>query len=315
VAQSLFKESRLADVAMPDPWPQFADWHTGLQQPELHELYREWRRLVDEYPGDRMLVGELFLADQTNLARYVRPGELHQAFNFRFLYEDWDAASMRASIDEILAAFGAVGAPATWVLENHDVPRVATRYGGDAVGVRRARAAALLMLALPGAAYVYAGQELGLEDVDLPDRLRQDPIFVRTGGARAGRDGGRVPIPWTSGPGLGFTSGTPWLPMPAEWERSSVASQEGDPASTLELFRAALRLRSAAPAFASGAFAWLDGPPGALVFERSANGSRVTCAINVDAQEMTLPEGKLLLATAELEGRILPVGTAAWLSG
>lgn len=313
VAQSLYKERKLADVPMPSPRPRFGDWHTGLQQPELHELYREWRQVVDEYPDDRMLVGELFLADQTSLARYTRSDELHQAFNFRFLYEDWDAASMRSTIDEILTAFGAVGAPTTWVLENHDVPRVATRYGGGVDGVRRARAAALLMLALPGAAYVYAGQELGLEEVELEDRLRQDPIFARTGGRRAGRDGCRVPLPWTAGPGLGFTSGTPWLPMPADWERSSVAAQDGDPASTLELFRAALRLRRATPALTLGGFEWQDGPAGSLVFERSRNGSRMTCVVNVDAAEIALPDGDLVLASGELERRALPPGTAAWL--
>jgi alpha-glucosidase len=260
-----------------------------------------------------MLVGEMFLADQTSLSQYVRPGELHQTFNFRFLYEEWDAASMRSCIDEILAAFGAVGAPATWVLENHDVPRVVTRYGGGPEGVRRARAAALLMLALPGAAYVYAGQELALEEVDVPDELRQDPIFARTGGERVGRDGCRVPIPWSRGPGLGFTSGTPWLPMPAAWERSGVAAQEDDPASTLALYRAALRLRHELAALTSGGFEWRVGPPGALAFERSTGSSRVACAVNVDAATFSLPDGDVVLASEELEGRALPPGAAAWL--
>jgi alpha-glucosidase len=313
VAQSLYKERQLADVVIPEPRPRFGDWHTGLQQPELHELYREWRRVVDAYPGDRMLVGEMFLADQTRLAQYVRPDELHQTFNFRFLFEEWDAASLRSCIDEILAAFGAVGAPATWVLENHDVPRVATRYGGGREGVRRARAAALLMLALPGAAYVYAGQELGLEEVDVPDELRQDPIFERTGGERVGRDGCRVPIPWSPGPGLGFTSGRPWLPMPAEWERSSVAAQESEPDSTPALYRAALRIRRQLAALTSGGLVWRDSPPGSLVFERSTGSETVVCAVNVDAQSVPLPEGELVLASDELEGAALPPGAAAWL--
>jgi alpha-glucosidase len=260
-----------------------------------------------------MLVGEMFLADQTKLAQYVRPDELHQTFNFRFLFEEWNAASLRSCIDEILAAFGAVGAPATWVLENHDVPRAATRYGGGREGVCRARAAALLMLALPGAAYVYAGQELGLEEVDVPDELRQDPIFERTGGERVGRDGCRVPIPWSPGPGLGFTSGTPWLPMPAEWERSSVAAQESEPDSTLALYRAALRIRRRLAALTSGDLAWRDSPPGSLVFERSTGSETVVCAVNVDAQWVPLPEGELLLASGELEGAALQPGVAAWL--
>ncbi len=313
VAQSLFKEPQLEDVVIPSPRPRFGDWHTGLQQPELHELYREWRQVVDAYPGSPMLVGEMFLADQTRLAQYVRPDELHQTFNFRFLFEEWDAASLRSCIDEILTAFGAVGAPATWVLENHDVPRVATRYGGGAEGLRRARAAALLMLALPGAAYVYAGQELGLEEVDVPDELRQDPIFARTGGERVGRDGCRVPIPWAPGPGLGFTTGTPWLPMPAEWERSSVAAQDAEPGSMLALYRAALHRRHELPALTSGGFAWRDGPPGSLVFERSTSSGRVVCAVNVSASSLSLSDGELVLASEALEGPTLPPGTAAWL--
>ena len=313
VAQSLYKERALADVHHPEPRPRFGDWHTGLQQPELHDLYRGWRQVVEEYGGDRMLVGEMFLADQTRLAEYVRPDELHQTFNFRFLYEEWDAATLRSSIDEILAAFGTVGAPATWVLENHDVVRVPTRYGGGLEGLRRARAAALLMLALPGAAYLYAGQELGLEEVDLPDELRQDPIFARTGGRRVGRDGCRVPMPWAPGRGFGFTSGTPWLPIPAAWERTSVAAQDGDPGSTLELFRAALRLRHELAALTSGALAWRATTPGSLVFERSTGPSAVVCAVNVDAPALVLPDGELLLASTKLESGSLPPGTAAWL--
>jgi alpha-glucosidase len=314
VAQSLYKERALADVHHPDPRPRFGDWHTGILQPELHDLYRGWRRVVDEYPGERMLVGEMFLADQTTLAEYVRPDELHQTFNFRFLYEEWDAAAMRASIDEILAAFGAVGAPATWVLENHDVVRVATRYGGGVEGARRARAAALLMLALPGAAYLYAGQELGLEEVDLPNEVRQDPIFARTGGRRVGRDGCRVPMPWSQGPGLGFTSGTPWLPMPAEWARASVGAQQGDAASTLELYRNALRLRHELPALTSGDLRWRESTRGSLVFERTRGGSAVVCAVNVDAGPMPLPDGKLVLASDDLDGGALGPGAAAWLT-
>jgi alpha-glucosidase len=313
VAQSLFKERALADVRTPEPRPLFGDWHTGLQQPELLELYQEWRRVVDGYPGDRLLVGEMFLADQTRLAEYVRPGRLHQTFNFRFLYEDWDAAAMRSTIDEILSAFGGVGAAATWVLENHDVPRVVSRLGGDTVGNRRARAAALLMLALPGAAYLYAGQELGLEEVDLPDELRQDPVFTRSGGRRPGRDGCRVPIPWAPGPGLGFTTGAPWLPIPADWERSCVAAQACDPGSTLRLYRTALELRRALRALGDGGFVWRESQPGSLVFERGTDGDTLVCAVNVDASDVRLPEGELLLASRSLEGRSLPRDAAAWL--
>ena len=128
---------------------------------------------------------------------------------------------MRATIDRTLAALGAVGAPATWVFENHDVTRLPTRYGGGEVGRRRARAAALLLFGLPGTSFTYQGQELGLEEVDVPDEQRQDPIFLRTDGERQGRDGCRVPVPWTTEPpAFGFTTGEPWLPMPQDWSES-----------------------------------------------------------------------------------------------
>ncbi|HET9243929.1 MAG TPA: alpha-amylase family glycosyl hydrolase [Gaiella sp.] len=312
VGHAIFKTPGLEDVEQPHPRPLYLDWHTGIQQPELHDLYREWRRLVDAYPGDRLLVGEIVLRDQATLATYVRPDELHQAFNFRFLFERFEARALRATIDETLAAFGEVGAAPTWVLENHDVTRLPTRYGGGAEGRRRARAAALLLLALPGAAYVYAGQELGLEEAELADEHRQDPIFFRTRGARHGRDGCRVPIPWGPGVGLGFTSGTPWLPMPPEWETVSVAAQERDPAASLGLYRSALSRRAASRALRAGSFAWREGPPGALAFERRSEGETIVCAINVDEPQLELPTGELLVTSEPLD-RTLPPGTAAWL--
>jgi alpha-glucosidase len=313
VAQSLYKARDLPDLEFPEPRPRFADWHTGVQQPELHDLYREWRRVVDAYAGNRLLVGEIVLGNQDALAAYVRHDELHQVFNFRFLHEEWDAESMRATIDETLDAFGAVGATPTWVLENHDVVRVPTRYGGGDGGVRRARAAALLMLALPGAAYLYAGQELGLEEVDLPNGLRQDPVFHRTGGERLGRDGCRIPIPWHPGPGLGFTTGTPWLPMPAEWAAVSVQAQEQSSGSTLELVRSALRLRHALPALTVGSFAWRESPRGTLAWERSSGTSTVVGLVNVDADALPIGPGKVLLASAQPQDGRLPAASAAWL--
>ncbi|MFD9261377.1 alpha-amylase family glycosyl hydrolase, partial [Streptomyces sp. NPDC059538] len=147
-----------------------------FDQDGVHEIHRSWRRLLDSYGSGRIGVAEAWAPTSERLALYVRPDELHQAFNFRFLNCPWDPAAMRTVIDESLAATTAVGAPTTWVLSNHDVVRHVTRYGGGARGLARARAAALLMLALPGSAYVYQGEELGLPEVaDLPDRVRQDP--------------------------------------------------------------------------------------------------------------------------------------------
>jgi alpha-glucosidase len=304
VAQALFKDRSLPAMVEPKPRTWHADWVTAINQPELHPLYRRWRELGDEYAGERIYVAEVVLKDQDAVAEYVRPDELHLAFNFSFLWEQWDAEELRATIDRTLDALDRVGAPATWVLENHDVPRVATRYGGGEEGRRRARAAALLLLALPGTTFVYEGQELGLEEVELPDELRQDPVFHRTGGARVGRDGCRVPIPWEGhAPGFGFTSGTPWLPIPEEWQSLSVAAQTGDDGSTLELYRSALALRP------RGDFAWLESPPGSLAFRRGD----VVCAVNVDAPAFELPHGELLLASELGIGRMLQPSCAAWL--
>ncbi|MDA5281996.1 alpha-amylase family glycosyl hydrolase [Streptomyces sp. Isolate_45] len=248
-----------------------------FDQDGVHEIHRSWRRLLDSYGGERIGVAEAWAPTSERLALYVRPDELHQAFNFRFLTCPWDPAAMRTVIDESLAATASVGAPTTWVLSNHDVVRHVTRYGGGARGLARARAAALLMLALPGSAYVYQGEELGLPEVtDLPDGARRDPAFRRGriprqagpaveagGGAGAGavgevgaeaagqdglRDGCRIPLPWSGEePPYGFGGGGSWLPQPADWAGLSVAAQTGDPHSTLELYRAALELRRAMP--------------------------------------------------------------------
>jgi alpha-glucosidase len=305
VAHALFKDRSLPEMAEPVPRPPFGDWLTALMQPELHPLYRRWREVADEYPGERMYVGEIVIENQDKIASYVAPDQLHLSFNFSFLFEEWDAERLRGTIDRTLTALGKVGAPATWVFENHDVTRLPTRYGGGEVGRRRARAAALLLFGLPGTSFTYQGQELGLEEVDLPDELRQDPIFFRSKGARVGRDGCRVPIPWTTAPPtFGFTDGEPWLPMPAEWGAKSAAAQQGAPGSMLELFRSAIRLRPRGETFA-----WRDGPDGTMIFDRGD----LTCLVNVSAPELPLPEGEVVLASDPDVTTSLPTDTAAWI--
>ena len=300
VAQALFKARDLHEMVEPDPPTWHADWVTAVNQPELHPLYRRWRTVADEYPGERMFVGEIVLQDHVTLARYVEPDRLHLAFTFSLLHAEWDADAMRHVIDDARAAFDAVDACPTWVFENHDVTRLATRYGS----VARARAAALLMLALPGAKFLYQGQELGLEEVDVPDAARQDPIFFRTDGERVGRDGCRVPIPWEDGPpAFGFTPGTPWLPMPDAWTELTVEHQREDDDSTLELYRRALADRP------SGALVWRESPPGTLVFERGS----LVCAVNVDAERLELPAGELVVATELPVDGALARDAAAWI--
>ena len=309
--------------------------HPHWDRDEVHEIYRGWRRVSDDYAGDRKFVAEAWVADAERLARYVRRDHLHTAFNFDFLVCAWDAAALRRTIDETLGAHTAVGAPATWVLSNHDVVRHVTRYGraetgyprkdpqrlhGSPVdlelGTRRARAAALLCLALPGGAYVYQGEELGLWEVeDIPEELLQDPSWNRSGHTR---DGCRVPIPWSGekrpfGFSAGDASADPWLPQPAAWTRLTADAQAGDPGSMLELYRAALRIRHEHLALGDGTLGWDEAtPPGVLAFTREPG---FGCVVNLSGQAVALPAHReLLLASGPLDGGRLPPDSAAWLA-
>jgi alpha-glucosidase len=302
VAHGLFKDPELRDEAEPVPGAEAGsfDRRAAVDRPELHPLYRRWRALADRYGDDRIFVAEVDLTDPARVARYVRAGELHLAFNFTLLKRPWEAAAMRAAIDATRAELAAVGATPTWVLESHDVTRLATRWGG----LRQARAGALLLLALPGTAFLYQGQELGLDEVDVPDELRRDPIFFRSGGLRLGRDGCRVPVPWDAdAPAFGFSTGTPWLQQPPHWRGLAASAQEREPGSTLALFRQALRLRRGL----AGDLAWRESPPGTLVFDRGGT----TCLVNVEGDPLALPAGEVLVASEPLDGAA-PPGAAVW---
>ncbi|MGW0374667.1 glycoside hydrolase family 13 protein [Streptomyces coeruleorubidus] len=311
--------------------------HPHWDRDEVHEIYRGWRKVADEFPGDRSFVAEAWADTPERLAAYVRRDGLHTAFNFDFLMCGWDAKDLRAVIDDSLAMLGAVGAPATWVLSNHDVMRHPSRYGRTAarswmanarfepdgsldpeLGTRRARAAALLMLALPGGAYVYQGEELGLPEVeDLPESALQDPIWERSGHTDRGRDGCRVPIPWSGQKApYGFSpagaTAAPWLPQPADWAGLSVETQTGDPASMLELYRTALRVRRDHPALGDGTMAWLDTPEGVLAFSRDPG---FVCVVNLSTEPYELPaHSGLLLAGGRLEDGLLGPDQAVWLA-
>ncbi len=301
-------------------------------QEGVHEIYRDWRALLDEYPGERILAAEAWVDPLPRVAKWVRPDEMHQAFNFAYLETPWDAAALRAVIDDSLAAFGAVGAPSTWVLSNHDVVRHATRLSVTeanpqghglgprskglpeyASGLRRARAATALMLALPGSSYLYQGEELGLPEViDLPDDARQDPTWFRTGGERYGRDGCRVPLPWESDtPSYGFgPTDASWLPQPAQWAALARDRQRGVAGSTLELYRSLLAARRA-HSLAEGTLSWLPGyPPAVLAFR---NGDVIVVA-NTGPDPVELPGGEVLLASGSLSGGGLPGDTTVWLA-
>lgn len=318
VAHGLAKDPELPDLGDEHATPgQAPEGHPHWDVDEVHDVYRAWRRVVDSYAGDRVFVGEIWVQSLDRLALYLRPDELHTAFNFTFLLAPWDATALRAAVDDTIEALSVVGAPATWVLSNHDVVRHVTRYGGGEPGTRRARAAALLMLALPGGAYVYQGEELGLPEVlALPPAVRQDPTFRRTAGQDVGRDGCRVPLPWSgSRPSYGFGPGpASWLPQPAEWAALTAERQAGDPASVLTLYRAALRTRRELPALGDGALTWLSAGADVLAFRREPG---FVCVVNVGDRPAAPPEevrGRTpVLASAPLgDGRTLPAATAAW---
>lgn len=290
-------------------------------QPEVHDVYRSWRRVLDSYGdgvgGDRIAVAEAWLPDPGRLVPYTRPDELHQAFNFPYLLAGWDADRIRGVVDASLAAAAASGAPPTWVLANHDVPRAVTRLGG----LDRALAALLVELALPGSVYLYQGEELGLPEVlDLPDEARQDPVFRRSGGGSVGRDGCRVPLPWSAaGPSYGFSAnGRSWLPQPEAWRELAADRQADDPRSTLSLYRHALRVRREHPALGGEApVSWAESRPGTLVFERSPG---FVCTANAtDAAVEYPPIGALPAASGPVDaapggGHVVPPHTTAWWS-
>lgn len=342
VAHGLVKADGLPDG--PEEFDS-ANQATALQpmfdQAGVHEIYRSWRRLVDEYavPGadrDRILCAEAWVLPIESLAKYVRPDELHQSFNFSFLMTPWIAGELRVSIDEGLTSVAAVGAPQTWVLSNHDVVRHASRLGfpprpgrnrtegigpsdpqPDAeLGLRRARAATALMLALPGSAYLYQGEELGLPEATLlPDEARQDPTWERSGHTSPGRDGCRVPVPWEAeSPSFGFgPTGATWLPQPAVYGRLAVDRQDGVDGSTLELYRTLLRVRRER-GLGRGTLAWADvAPADVLAFEVTGEAGATAVVTNLGADPVPIPPGSRVLATSgPLPGSAIPTDTTVW---
>ncbi len=337
VAHGLVKDPEFPDLRRTSPSSAVKPgpyW----DQDGVHDIYRRWRAIADEY-GGRMFVAEVFVSSADRLARYLRPDELHAAFDFHFLQAGWDPIALRRVIDAQLEALAPVGTPATWVLSNHDVTRHVTRLGrpsatkarvaGTAppkvpvtertdlvLGRRRARAALLLMLALPGCAYLYQGEELGLEEVeDLDEDQLQDPTWHRSGHTVRGRDGCRVPLPWsgTEPPfGFGPPGSSPWLPQPLGWRELSVETQTGDPESFLELYRTALRLRRDHLGLRGSGMAWLPAPESVLRFDRPGG---LETIVNLGSTPIELPSGRpILLASEPLhEVGLLPPDTAVWL--
>jgi len=357
VANALIKEAGLPDWDEPVHMLGDANGvrheHRGLRAPMwdqegVHDIYRAWRRILNSYnpidadgfsgDNDRILCAEAWVESQERAARYVRHDEMHQAFNFDFLQSQWRAGDMREDITTSFAAADSVGAPTTWVLSNHDVVRHASRLGlavgskrpngigvGDpqpdaALGLRRARAATALMLSLPGSSYLYQGEELGLPDsTDMPDDVRQDPSWPRSGHTERGRDGCRVPMPWEGDrPSYGFgPSEQTWLPQPRSYASLAVDRQVGVEGSTLELYRALLATRRAR-GLGVGSMSWLQGyPDDVLAFVNAPDaGEQVLIITNFGPEPVAVPNGATtLLSSGPLTPQgLVPADTTVWLT-
>jgi alpha-glucosidase len=341
VAHGLVKVEGLPDAPpfrheMADRTADMPMW----DQPAVHDVYRRWRTVTDSYAvdgqdADRILCAEAWVTPAESMALYVRPDELHQSFNFPFLMTSWLAEDLRDSITASLASVAPYDATQTWVLSNHDVVRHASRLGfeqkpgpqhvpgigaGDPqpdaeLGLRRARAETTLMLALPGSAYLYQGEELGLpEATRLPDEARQDPTWERSNHTNVGRDGCRVPMPWEGGaPGCGFgPSGETWLPQPEEYAALAVDQQTGKEGSTLELYRSLLALRKE-HRLGRGRLTWVDLGDDVVAFDTpTATGRTVRVVANVGVDTVQLPDGEVLVSSGPLDGGGVPTDTTAW---
>ncbi len=313
-------------------------------QPGVHDIYRRWRKVTDSYArdgedADRILCAEAWVKPSDALALYVRPDELHQSFNFGFLMSPWLAPDLQLVIQASLEAVQPYGSPQTWVLSNHDVVRHASRLGfpqrrgafplggigGDdpqpdaEVGLRRARAATTVMLALPGSSYLYQGEELGLpEATELPDEVRQDPTWPKSGHTSRGRDGCRVPIPWEGeAPSHGFgPSENSWLPQPAVYGELAVDRQTGVDGSTLELYRTLLGLRRELRP-GRGVLTWVDLGEDVLAFDvTTETDGPMRVIANLGREFLPIPEGaEVLVASGPVDDEGLPTDTAVWLRG
>lgn len=308
-------------------------------QDGVHEIYRNWRRILNSYPGDRMAVAEAWVSPASRIALYLRPDELANSFNFDFLTSIWDIQDLKRNIDLSLQAIQSVGAPASWVFNNHDVVRSVDRFAlglrpgvgettfdrhGDVsklnleIGIRRARSGALLMLALPGGAYIYQGEELALPEVrDIPEDRLEDPRWFLSEKTDKGRDGCRVPLPWSANESgsFGFSINeklgkeNSWLPQPNWWGNYSAENQEHDPNSTLNLYRKALEIRKTEIGLGDGELEWFNMSDQVLAFKRPGN---FACIVNF-GEAFKIPNGEVLIASTPIKDGILPEDGALWM--
>nr|WP_218869647.1 glycoside hydrolase family 13 protein [Microbacterium sp. AK009] len=314
--------------------------HPLIDRDDVHEVYAEWRAVFDSYDPPRTAVAEAWV-DPVRIPLYARAESLGQAFNFDLLEADFDAGQFSRIVGSNLLLAAESGSSTTWVLSNHDVVRHATRYGlpdaergedGRPVrkhgnewllsggrtpvldrerGLRRARAAILFVLGLPGSAYIYQGEELGLHEVaEIPDSRRQDPTFFRSPGEDVGRDGCRVPLPWSAHePSFGFGGSSPHLPQPAWFARSAASEQTDDPGSTLTLYRDALAARRRLQTAES--LEWVETGRDDVLHFRRPNGW--TVITNFGTEPFPLPKHVTpVLSSEPIEDGLLPGETTVW---
>jgi alpha-glucosidase len=312
VAHGMAKPPGLPDSDVEMRPRTLSDGDPRFNHPNVHAIHRNIRRVMDDYPA-AVTIGEVWVFDNASWAEYVRADELHLGFNFRMVRAEFGRTEIHHAIENTLVAAAIENATPTWTLENHDVVRAPTRYGGGEVGLDRARAMAMVTLALPGAVFLYNGQELGLPNVELPDEALRDPTWERSGHTVRGRDGCRIPLPWRGDtPPFGFsTSADTWLPIPPEWESLTVERQLLNADSTLSFFQHALVTRRSRVEFAGDNVDWLDAPRDALAFARGDDGLR--CVLNAGTQPIPLPDGEPILTSAPLVDGKLPANAAAWL--
>jgi len=348
VAHGMFKEKGLPDIR--ESWISKIlgkNNFTRMLSPEhkpfwdqegVHDIYRSWRKILDSYQGDRMAVAEAWVSPASRIARYVRSDELQNSFNFEMLTTLWKPEEIRKKINNSISALAEVGAPTSWVFNNHDVVRSVdrldlglTNHGdttfsrqGDpaklniARGTLRARSATLMALALPGGTYLYQGEELAVPEVrDIPENRLTDPRWKMSGYKDRGRDGCRVPIPWKTSPhgAFGFSTNEKlnpedsWLPASSWWGNYSAESQESDPNSTLNIYRKALAVRKLEPGLGDGPMEWIETGKDVVAFSRPGN---FACYINFGGDFALPTNSEVLVSSGPLKGNFIPTDTAVW---
>ena len=339
VAHGMVKEAGLPDIRHDVTAAMLGTEHKPFWDQEgVHDIYRSWRKIFDSYPGDRMGVAEAWVFPASRIARYVRPDELQNSFNFEMLTTLWDAKQIKSKIDSSIEALAEVGAPTSWVFNNHDVVRsidrldlgltndgtsTFTRQGDPAKfnvarGTLRARSATLMTLALPGGTYLYQGEEIGLPEVrDIPEDRLTDPRWKMSGYVDRGRDGCRVPLPWTADPkgGFGFSTNDSlklhesWLPQSPWMGDFAVDTQDGVEGSTLTMYRTALAIRKTEAGLGDGPMEWIQTGADVVAFKRPGN---FACYINFGAPLELPSDSQILIASGPITGHTLPTDTAVW---